>query len=562
MAMDGLTLRATAAELSSLVNGKIDKVQQPEQDALLFTVRTALGNRRLLACIHAENGRVQLTSRAYDNPAQAPAFCMLLRRRLVGGRIEAVEQTGIDRVLTLHIRAKDELFDETVLRLIVELTGKYANVLLVDADGKIIDCMRRVSLSDTIHRALLPGFPYEAPASQNKKDPLLALEADFAALGDSLDARALTSAFDGLSKATAAALLSAAPSPRAMQALFQGLASDRYAPCVLFDENQCPQCVLPFLPRQTQNGVERTNTMSLALDSYYAARDTLVSLRRRDASLRRTLSVYLSRAENKCAAFEETVVSADKLDSLRIEGELILANLHASKVGAAELIAYDYFADPPSKRAIPLDPSLSAQENAKKRFKQYRKGKLAKQYAEAQLPELHAEIDYLQGQLENLARCESASELDEIREELESLGYVKRVQKKAAKSQKKPSEPLLFVSSDGIPIRVGKNNRQNDELTLRFAKSDDLFLHAKNIPGSHVIVSVSGEVPETTLREAAVLAATYSHAVNSDNVAVDYTLRRFVKKPSGARPGMVIYTTNRTLYVRPDAALVRRLRTQ
>lgn len=561
MAMDGLALGAVIAECQPLVGGKIDKVQQPEKDLLLFVVRANNGNQRLLVCTHPENGRLQLTCRSYDNPMNAPAFCMLLRRRLVGARICSIRQLGADRVCEIIVLARNELFDEVSLRLIIELTGKHANLLLLEPNGAIVDCLRRVSALDDTTRILLPGFPYESIPTQNKLDPFSAPKEAFSPAFQSPDpVRALTGAFDGLSKQSAQALVSAASTAETLHQLLQNIRTGAYAPCLAFNEAGDPVAALPFLPSGLYARVERFPSMSEALDRYYADRDLLVRIRRHGATLRHTVTTALSRAQNKYAAFLETIQQSDSLDLARRNGELLLSNLHRATPGLSELIVDDYFVDLPARRAIPLDPAYSVQENAKRYFKQYRKGKLTKAYAESQIDSLAAEVVYLEGQLENIDKCETLFELSEIKEELIRERYLRPEKSRAAKPANKSSAPMHFVSSDGISIYVGKNNRQNDALTLQTARSDNLWLHVKNMPGSHVIVDFSGEPPESTLREAAMLAAYFSQAKTSSNVPVDYTLRKNVKKPSGARPGMVIYTTNRTLYVTPEPSRILALR--
>ena len=559
--MDGLALCAVIAECQPLVGGRIDKVQQPEKDLLLFAVRANNETRKLLVCTHAENGRMQLTGRTYDNPMHAPAFCMLLRRRLVGGRICSIRQLGADRVCELIVLARNELFDEVSLRLIVELTGKHANLLLLEPNGAIVDVLRRVSALDDTTRILLPGFPYESIPSQNKLDPLTAPGDAFRPIFLSPDpARSLTTAFDGISRQSALALLSAAPSPDALYRLLQNIKNGAYAPCLALNAAGEPAAALPFLPGDLFARVIPYSSMGESLDRYYADRDLLVRIRRHGASLRHTVSTALSRAQNKYAAFLETIQQSDSLDLARQNGELLLANLHRVTAGQSELIVEDYFADPPAKRAIALDPACNAQENAKRYFKQYRKGKLSKAYAESQIDALAVEVTYLEGQLENIEKCETPYELDEIKDELIRERYLRPEKTRGAKPSVKLSAPMRFHSSDGISILVGKNNRQNDALTLQTARSDNLWLHVKNMPGSHVIVDFSGDPPEATLREAAMLAAYYSQGRTSSNVPVDYTFRKNVKKPSGARPGMVIYATNRTLYVTPESSLLSALR--
>jgi predicted ribosome quality control (RQC) complex YloA/Tae2 family protein len=559
--MDGIALAAMIAECQPLVGGKIDKVQQPERDLLLFTVRANNGTQKLLVSTHAENGRIQLTVRSFDNPANAPAFCMLLRRRLVGGRICSIRQLGSDRVCEIIILARNELFDEVTLRLVVELTGKHANLVLLEPAGAIVDCIRRISAGDDTARILLPGFPYEPIPGQNKIDPFTAPEEAFEAVFRSADpVRTLITTFDGISKQTASALLSAFPSGGTLFALIRAMKGGAYAPCVAFSAQDEPVAAFPFLPVGLCPRIEPAASMSDALDRFYADRDEIVRKRRNGSSLRHTVSSALSRAQNKYAAFLETILQTESFENARVNGELILANLHHAKPGQSELIVDDYFLNPPAKRIIPLDPAYGAQENAKRYFKQYRKGKLGKTYAESQIERLESEIAYLEGQLENIENCDTLYELSEIRDELVREKYLRPDKAPTVKSTKKSSAPMRFLSSDGIPVYVGKNNRQNDALTFQSARPNNLWLHAKNIPGSHVIIDFEGDPPETTLREAASLAAYFSQARSSGGVPVDYTPRRFVKKPSGARPGMVIYTTNRTLYVTPDASLISKLR--
>ena len=561
MAMDGIALGAVITECQPLIGGKIDKVQQPEKDLLLFAVRANNGNQKLLMSIHPENGRIQLTSRTYDNPMNAPAFCMLLRRRLIGGRICSIRQLGSDRVCEIIILARNELFDEVALRLIIELTGKHANLVLVEPNGTIVDCLRRVSASNDGARILLPGFPYEPIPAQEKLDPFIASKQDFEEVLVTIDpVRTLTARFHGISKQTAIALLSAAETGDALIALIEAMKRGEYSPCVAFDAEGMPVAALPILPRGMYDHLEHAVSMSTSLDRYYADRDQIVRIRRHGAALRHTVATALSRAQNKYAAFLETIQQSDTQETARINGELILSNLHLCKPGQSELLVDDYFADPPAKRMISLDPAYNAQENARRYFKQYRKSKLSKVYAEGQIDGLASEIAYLEGQLENIDKCETLYELNEIKDELIREKYLRPEKAQAAKPTNKSSSPMRFCSSDGIMIYVGKNNRQNDFLTLQSARSDNLWLHVKNMPGSHVIIDHDGEPPETTLKEAANLAAYYSQARASSGVPVDYTPRKYVKKPSGARPGMVIYSTNRTLYVSPDAALVQRLR--
>lgn len=556
MAMDGLTLRAVQTELQVLVGGKIDKVQQPEKDLLLLTVRCDRTNRKLLLNTHAENGRVQLTATAYDNPVVAPTFCMFLRRHLLGARIEGIDQLGADRTLVLRIAARNELFDSVTLRLVIELMGKHANLILVGDDGKVLDSFRHISPSETSTRIILPGFTYSPAPDTGKKNPFLSTYDDFVPVFDASNpVRALTDAFDGISKASATALLSAAKDSDALGSLFAAFNNGSFEPTLLY-ANGVPSGVLPFAPNREGETAVPYRTMSEALDRYYAERDAIVRIQRHGSSLRKSVENALSRAEHKYASFDAALHNDDELEKLRLCGELILANLYTAKANLPQLICDNYYLDPPERISIPLNPALSLQENANRYFKQYRKGKTARDYAAKQIEPLRDEIAYLTGQLENIRNCTALAELNEIAEELIAQKYIKPKQKTIKQQYALPSKPFCYISSDGIRILVGKNNVQNERLSLREAKSDNLWLHAKNMPGSHVIVDHAGTPPDQTLLEAATLAAYHSSGRTGSTVPVDYTERRFLKKPSGSRPGMVIYSTNKTMYVSPDAALV------
>lgn len=561
MAMDGLALKRIVGELQTIVGGKIDKVQQPEKDVLLLTVRTNVGTQRILIVTHAENGRLQRTEAPQENPVTAPAFCMLLRKHILGGRITAVEQIGPDRACAIHILARDEMMDAVPLKLAIELTGKHSNLSLVGQDGKIIDCLRRISPSETNLRVMLPGFSYLPPPDQGKLDPFQATQADLAAVFSAeSNVRALTDAYAGIGRGTATAMLGTCVNAKELHALLQSLADGTSTPSIVYDLDDAPVAVLPFLPKNMQGRTERRETLSEALDDYYAARDAIVRTRRHGAALRRTAEHALGRAQNRRQALWEAMQNGERLETLRLNGELILANLHRAKAGMQQLVADNYYADPPETVVVPLDPALSMQENAKKYFKQYRKGKLARQYAEGELGNTDEEIAYLESVLESIGRAETIAELEQIRLELVQQRFVKP-ERKAARASAKPSasQPMRFCSSSGIPILVGRNNLQNDRLTLKTAAGNNLWLHAKNMAGSHVIVDCDGMPDDQTLLEAATLAAYYSKGQSAPLVAVDYTARKNVKKPASARPGMVVYQTNHTIHVAPDRLLVQSL---
>lgn len=557
MSMDGLSLHAAAYELQALVGGKIDKVQQPDADALLLTVRGRNGTHKLLINSHAQNGRMHLTSAAYENPDVAPAFCMLLRKRLIGGRIESVTQMGLDRVCAIEILARDEMFDEVKCRLIVELMGKYSNITLVLSDGRVADAIHRVPLGVSSVRAVLPGLPYEAPPAQDKIDPFTLSDAELCkALSDAQDIPALLlSKFEGFSKATVRLMLADCPDARAVSMRLISLRNGPFSVYLVRNALGEPVSVCPF---PVPDG-EKKDSLSAAFDEFYAERDRIVRMQRHGSALRRSIENILHRSENKLNAYNEAIDGAAHAEEYRLFGELITANLHRIRRGDAEIVCENYYAAPPVPVKVPLDAARSATDNAARYFKQYKKSRAAREYALSRKDDLAEEITYLEGQLDNVAKCQTTTELAEIREELVLCGFLRPEQGRKKSVKTAASKPMRYVSSDGVPLYVGKNNRQNEQLTLRQAGGENYFVHVKNIPGSHVLIECSGEPPEQTLIEACQLAAYYSKARSSASVPVDYTPRKFVKKPSGARPGKVIYSTNRTMFVTPDGNLVQKL---
>ncbi|MEL7603448.1 MAG: NFACT RNA binding domain-containing protein [Bacillota bacterium] len=578
MSMDGLSLLAVSTELSALIGGKVDKIQQPERDTLIFTIRAGGSNYRLLLCAHPENGRVQLTEASYPNPPEPPAFCMLLRKRLTGGRIHSVEQPSLDRVLVMEIEARDELGDTVLLKLVTEVMGKHSNICFLSQNDTILDCARHVGAGMSSVRMLLPGIIYTPPPPQVKLNPLLSDEEDFycALEGRGAVHKLLSGKFFGLSPDCARQMASRWSGEAELDAqalsdtdrrafarfvyrLYRSFSEGQFSPTIIYNDLKEPVAVYPFTPACAPQGCVQASTMSVALDSFYAERDKLERFRRRSVSAQRVLQNHLERCYKRLAVAEQALNQDENLELLRLNGELILANAHSLSRGMQAARLMNYYLDPPAESVVELDERLSPQENAQRYFKRYQKGKAARALAAEQKEKALEEIEYLEGQQDNLDKCATDEELAEIRDELVREGYLKPENSRVKPQKHAPSKPLSLRSSDGFEIYIGRNNQQNDALTLRFARPEDWWLHTKNIPGSHVIVRGDGELPETTLREAAMLAAYYSKARASASVPVDYCMRKYVKKPAGARPGMVIYTTNRTVYVTPDEAAVKRM---
>lgn len=577
MAMDGLNLHASVIEMQRLlVGGKIDKVQQPERDELLLGVHTNCGNYKLLLSASAANTRAHLTEVKRTNPADAPMFCMLLRKRILGGRIISVDQPNMDRVLVLTIEAQNDLGDLVPYRLIAEIMGKHSDVVLVNEKGMIVDAIRHVGVGMSNVRLLLPGVQYELPPQQEKMDPLTAEKEEFARVlsqGGRIDKR-LSGSFFGLAPSMAAALAARVTEETACEALsdfaraaladslfsfYRAFAEGVFAPTLALNEFDEPVGVYPFVPK----GVKSCPAESIgaAYDAFCAQHDIYERMQRHGASVRKVLQNNIERCEKKLALYADAMNATESMERNRLYGELLTANLHSAKQNGTVAAVLNYYLDPPKLIEIPLDARFSVGDNAQRYFKKYQKQKAARDMAGAQREQTLEELAYLEGQLDNLSKCAGDAELAELVEELWEQGYLKR-EKGAKKPQKHAaSKPMCFASTDGCArIYVGKNNKQNDALTLRFAEGGDIWMHTKNIPGSHVIIKCEGEPSEQTLLEAATLAAYYSRARGSENVPVDYTPRKYVKKPAGAKPGMVIYTTNRTAYVTPEEARVKALK--
>ncbi len=572
--MDGLTLMAVRRELSDkLTGGRIEKITQPEKYELIFQIHGRDGGHRLLFSAAPENARVQLTKAARQNPLDAPPLLMLLRKRLTGGRILSFEQPNLDRVLHMRVSAVNELGDPVLYTLTAEIMGRHSNVILWNEAGVIVECLKHVTTLVSSVRQVLPGLAYAPPPAQQKRDPLLSSEADFA---EALNApqkpeRALVERFSGVSPKVARAILEglspdgviiAAPEllARPVYKFFQALGRGEFAPTLVTD-GAAPLEVYPFDPKHIGPAYKRAfGSFQEALDAFYERRDERERMQKRTASLNKLLQNALERCEKKLAIQRDILLAEADREKLRLYGELITANLHALKERQDKALLLNYYDN--TEVLVPLDPTKPPSKNAQAYFKKYEKAKAAYEIARVQVEKLGEERAYLEGQIGNVEHCSSEAEAAEIREELTALGYARpqRGAKPGKKKQKAAlSKPLHFISGDGLDIYVGKNNRQNDELTLRFASGDDLWLHTKDIAGSHVIVKAHS-VPEATLREAANLAAYYSRAKHSAQVPVDYALRKYVKKPAGALPGKVIYANNKTLFVTPNEKMALEMR--
>ena len=565
--MDGLTLTASVSEIKALIGGRIEKIQQPERYELLFVVHAGGETKRLFISSSPDNCRIQLTNEKRTSPIDAPNFLMLLRKHLLGAKVVSIEQPNLDRIVIIRFSTLDELHDEAEYSLVCEIMGKHSNIILVDGSGMIIDAARRVSASMSSVRLILPHLKYEFPPSQDKHDPSAASVSDFKAAlesGARLD-KALSNNFYGLSPSVAALLIDAVcdysridPSDtdklsEGLYGFYRSLSMGSISACIANWGGS--STLLPFIP--ASDDFVRFSSLAEAADEFYRRRSQAESVKRRTASIERVIMNNIQRLERKIEKFSLSIGDEAEIEKLRKCGELITANLYRIPPRANEALLEDYYADPPEIISVELDGSISASANAQAYYKKYRKAKSARESAIVQQAEAMRELEYLSGILSDLSECVTDSDFDEVKSELSSAGYIKLSRNSRTKLPK--SKPYRYVSSDGIDILVGKNNIQNDRLTFKESSPDDIWLHTKDFHGSHVIILSGGEAPDTTLLEAAELAAYYSKARDSGLVPVDYTQRRFVKKPSGAKPGMVIYTNQRTLYVTPSAEKIDKL---
>ncbi len=576
MALDGAFLHCLRDELWQVLQGsRIDKIHQPSKEELVFAMRGRNGTEKLYLSARVNSPRVQLTAVSLENPATPPTFCMLLRKRLTGARLIDIRQPGLERILYFDFEALNELGDTVRLTVAAELMGRHSNLILIGEGDRIVDAIKRIDLSMSSVRPVLPGAPYVAPPADDKRHDALLCDADTlarAALEGGLPIdKALQSSVQGFSplicREIAARCAESTDEKRLSAAIERVRESlndvSRRVPYLLYRADKTP-LEFSFLPI-TQYGLEATGreveSFSALLDAFYAEKDAAERMRRQAHDISRTLATSTERLNRKLDNQRRELAESAEREQKRLYADLINANLHAIPKGAASVELMNYYDEACGMLSVPLDPALSAARNAQKYYKEYRKAKTAEDVLSQQIERGEAELKYLESVADALSRAADSRDLEELRHELEQSGYL-RVRKEKRRATA-PSKPLAFRSDEGFTILVGRNNVQNDQLTLRTAKGSDWWFHTKNIPGSHTVILTDGAQPsENTLRQAAILAATHSKAAASAQVPVDYTQIRHVKKPSGAKPGMVIYESNRTVYVTPDAALCERLRVE
>lgn len=565
MAFDGAFLYKTVEELKMALDCHIDKIYQPSKDELVFLLRKKGFVKRLLITLKNGSARLHFTENKYENPQIAPNFCMLLRKHLSGAKLIKISQPSLERIAEIEFSATNELGDIVTLRLICELIGNQANVILVKEDGRIIDALRHSDV-ETAKRLILPGALYEYPPSQEKLDPRkinLDKLCEEILSSDREISKALLSCLDGFSPLVCREVEFTADrndtvsKEKALKASIKTVLdciSGEGKPTMVLSPDGKP-LEFSYIPIN-QYGINYKTvayeSYSALLDAFFTARDTSARITSAAHDIIKLLNNLTARTEKKlCLRLSELKKCEDR-DTLRIYGELLKANLYSIAAGSSFAEVPNYY-DPEMKNIrIPLNPALSPAKNAEKYFKEYKKTYTAEQTLTALTEQDKAELEYFETVKESISRCQTLADLTEIREELASGGYIKQ-QRTNTKKNKAPVSVLKeYNSAEGYKILVGKNNTQNDYITTRLAGKGDMWFHVKNIPGSHVVVLSGGnELSDETVIQAATLAATNSKASDSAQIPVDYTPIKYVKKPSGAKPGMVIYTTNKTIYITP-----------
>ena len=577
MALDGIYLRHIKNEIEKeSLGARVNQIYQPNRDELVLVLRTYGGAKKLLLSARANSPRVNFCEKTPENPAQPPMFCMLMRKRLGGGKLVAVRQLDCDRILFLDFECVNELGDVVGLTIVCEIMGMYSNIILVNRDtGVIVDALKRVDLTVSSKRFVLPNIKYELPDSQDKLNILEHTPEEIAQRIKNLPAemplnRAVLSSVQGISP-----VISREIEYRVCEGATNRLDGELYAklidelaelknitenclgkPNIVYREDKKPMDISFLEIKQYGNflRVEQQEGFNAAVDYFYDERDTRDRMRVKTQSLNKLLVNLRDRTARKLQKQQTELARCADREQLRIRGDLLQANLYRIERGAQFADVENYY-DPEGKTLrITLNPAMSPAANAQKYYKEYQKEKNAEIYLAEQIEKGTAELEYFESVIDEVSRAQTERELSQIREELEQQGYLR---KPSGKRPKQSALPFLeFESTDGFKILVGRNNLQNDKLTLKTAAKNDMWLHTKDIHGSHVIIRADGrEISDEAIMQAASLAAYHSKAQNSSKVPVDFTLVKHVSKPNGAKPGMVIYVNNRTVYVTPKENL-------
>ena len=566
MAFDAFYLSCVLDEIRSLQDAKIEKIHQPSRDTVILLLKHRDGRGKLLFAANPAAPRLHLTAASPENPAEPPMFCMLLRKHLSGARLVDVSQIPMERCASFTFDCIDEMGDRVQKKLVAELMGRTCNLYLLSPDGRIIDCLRRVTLDETAKRPALPGMYYQVPEPIGKQDAKDWDLDDFMTLlsmpGPDLLADRLMDALGGLSPLICreAALFAAGSTdarvegcdiPSAAEKLKLWLEENLRHPTPCYYSQGGTPKQFAFCPIRQYGQCQQADGFSALLDMFYTVRDKRDAMRQKSQTVRKTVQNLCTRLTRKLAIQEKELAATYDRERLRQLGDILTANIHRIQKGQTSILCEDFYDEEMKPVEIPLSPILSPQQNAAKFYKDYSRMKTAEKELTRQISIGREELHYLKSVLEELERAETDAELEEIKQELQQGGYMKTDAGKKKMKQAR-SAPMRFVSTDGWPIYVGRNNRQNEELTFRSARKDDLWLHASKVHGSHVIIACGGQsVPDDTVTQAAQLAAHYAETKGGQNIAVDVMPVKQVKKIPNGKPGMVIYHTYRTVIVNP-----------
>ena len=562
MAFDGIMMTMVKKELKrDLLGAKVNQIYQPARDELVFSFRTHEGVKKLLIRL-SDSPRVHISACSIENPPVPPMMCMLLRKRLGGSRLIDVVQPKNERVLSLYFDALNEIGDREQLRLYIEIMGRYSNAILTDGEDNVIDSIKRIDFSESQERVLLPKMPYELPPMQDK---LCIEEADVPAICRRIidlggDDRAILNTIQGISPMIAREIAYRADKEgldAAIEALKNEVENGMGQPTLVDKTDGSPMdfCFMDIRQYDGALSVRHFDSYSELLDTFFSDRDRLSRMRAKSADLNKLLNNTIDRLSRKINLQKADLKKCADREELRIKGDLLQANLYRIEKGSSVVTVDNYYAEDNAPITIRLNPAVTPAMNAQRYYKEYNKAKTRETMLTGQIKKASEELQYIESVQDILSRCETEAELSAIRSELREQGYLRPV-KGAAKRKDKPLPPIEYQSSDGFRILVGRNNVQNDALTLRTAKKTDIWLHTKNIHGTHVIILTEGKpVTETAIYEAAQIAAAHSKAKDSSQVPVDYTAVKNVSKPSGAKPGKVIYVNYKTVYVTPKSSL-------
>lgn len=589
MALDGITTSAIVSELkAALLGGRIDKIHQPLADEIRMSIRGLGGGaKKIIISANSAHPRIHLTESSRENPMTAPLFCMVMRKHIAGGKIIDIVQPNFERIIILRIESSNEMGDITTKNLILEIMGKHSNLILTDETGRILDSIKRVTHEKSSVREVLPCKEYVFPPSQDKKNPLLAEQADFLFSLHLQEGRRLQEflyqTYTGISPVMAGEICTRAgldasdscqettleSSERlfaAFEKTMQEVKAGNFCPAIYYQKENNRIVDFAVLKMQQFQGLAAKPfpSVSALLEGFYQERDNAAHIRQKAQDMRKLVTNHIERCVKKKEIQLKTRRETKGMDLWKKKGELLTANIYAVPQGVTTFKTIDYYEESMPEIEIAIDPAKTPAENAQKYFAKYNKAKRTLAALEIQEKQNNEELAYLESVLNALENAKEDADLSEIRTELAESGFIRRQAQKKGQPKPKRAKPLRYISSDGYEILVGKSNLQNDELTLRTAEPTDLWMHTKDIPGSHVIIRTNGqsELPEATMEEAANLAAFYSKAKNSSMVPVDYTQRKNIKKPNGAKPGMVIYLTNKTIYITPDEARIQQMKNE